>query len=80
MWCASQPELIRAVQHMPLNTDTSLLQFFIDPAHARQQSSVVGTKTLYQNCFHLLPNHYLRLGALRPTRFYPTEPKKERLT
>lgn len=74
VWCASQPELIRAIQHMSLNTDTSLLRFFMDPVHARQQSSAVGTKTLYQNCYHLLPNHYLRLGAVGPTRFYPIEP------
>lgn len=77
-WCASQPELIRAIQHMPLNSDTSLLQFLMDPVHARQQSSAVGTKTLYQNCFHLLPNHYFRLGAPGPTRFYPIEPIKNK--
>ena len=74
VWCASQPELIRAIHNMPLNTDASLLKFYMDPAYTSKESSTVGAKTLYQNCFHLLPNHYLRLDAPGPTRFYPTGP------
>ncbi len=78
VWCASQPELIRAIHNMPLSTDASLLQFYMDPAHTSQESSVVGSKTLYQNCLHLLPNHYLRLDALEPIRFYPIGPIKKK--
>jgi hypothetical protein len=71
VWCASQPELIRANRQMRLSNDTAFVSFITDPIHARQESANIGTNTLYENCYHLLPNHYLKLEAIKQTRFYP---------
>ncbi len=74
VWCASQPELIRANCHMNLNTDDALVRFLIDPKHALLESPWLGRGTLYESCFHLMANHYLDLDSLQQTRFYPTNP------
>ena len=70
--CASQPELIRANCPMSLNTDASMLNFVIDQSHAKEESAWVGSSTMYSDCFHLMPNHYLTLERFEQTRFYPS--------
>lgn len=70
-WCASQPELIRANCRLRLNTDNRLISFLMHPEHARRESSWVGPKTIYENCFHLMPNHYLSFERMAQARFYP---------
>lgn len=77
-WCASQPELIKASLGLELNPDEALQKFITSPEFLQKESPWVGTQTRYQNCFHLLPNHYLDAGTLEQKRFYPlrTLPKK----
>jgi len=75
-WCASQPELIVANHQMKLNTDEHLLKFLLDPLYAQKESSWVGNKTIYHNCYHLMPNNYLSLQNLHQTRFFPKRPIK----
>lgn len=70
-WCASQPELLKAVCHVRYNADPILIPFLTHRGHVNRESPWIGTSTLYENCFHLLPNHYLNLDRSHQVRFYP---------
>ena len=70
-WCASQPELIKANYPLHFNTDPLLMFFLTHPAHVQQESPWIGSSTLYKNCIHLLPNHYLSVDNKEQVRFYP---------
>jgi hypothetical protein len=74
VWCASQPELIKVNKQLRLKADDSMMQFLMHPAHIREESGWVGPATIYENCFHLLPNHYLDTECVEQIRFYPREP------
>lgn len=71
VWCASQPELIRAHCPLSLSMDEVMKRFLNEPCFAREESAWVGSGTLYESCFHLMPNHYLNLETMEQTRFYP---------
>jgi len=71
LWCASQPELIKANRQLRLNTNPLLLPFLTHPGHVQRESPWIGASTLYGNCFHLLPNHYISADRADPVRFYP---------
>jgi hypothetical protein len=73
-WCGSQPEIIRANCKLQRNTDEKLLQFLMDPAFGRSESSWVGNQTVYRDCLHLLPNHYLDVSRSEQVRFFPVGP------
>jgi hypothetical protein len=79
VWCASQPELINANHKLFFSTDDTLFRFLMNPEFARAESAWVGTRTIYENCFHVLPNHYLNVCRLEQIRFYPTRtiPRRE---
>ena len=73
-WFGSQPEIIKADHPLDITSDEALLNFLMSPERARNESQWVSTKTIYENCFHLLPNHYLDAGRFEQIRFYPSKP------
>ena len=79
-WCASQPELIKANRRLNLNANPNLMPFLMHPGHVQQESPWIGSSTLYEKCFHLLPNHYLRLDSTDQIRFYPKSVIKSKTT
>jgi hypothetical protein len=68
-WCASQPEVIKAICGLQPNPDTLLPPFLTHPSHVGRESQWIGSKTLYENCLHLVPNHYKHLESLEQVRF-----------
>ena len=70
-WCGSQPEIINEMHKLDWDTDEELLRFLMSPELSQTESAWVGARTLYKNCFHLLPNHYLDVNRLEQIRFYP---------
>ncbi|MBW1991390.1 MAG: hypothetical protein JRI59_04610 [Deltaproteobacteria bacterium] len=77
-WCGSQPEIIKAAVGLEREDDEGLLAFVLNPRFARQESAWVGSRTIYKNCHRLLPNHFLKLGASQPVRFFPLVPLEKR--
>lgn len=71
VWCGSQPEIINAVQSLRWCLDEELLGFVMTPNQSVTESAWIGNRTIYENCFHLLPNHYLDLNRQRQIRFFP---------
>ena len=76
--CGSQPEIIKTNHPMTLTSDEALFDFLMNPEGARNESQWLSNKTIYENCFHLLPNHYLDANRLEQIRFYPSKPLPER--
>lgn len=73
LWCASQPELIRTQCDLRYSQDSDLLEYIHSSEFSKKESPLYGPKTIYQDCSHLLPNHYLNLKQNRSIRFYPSE-------
>jgi len=71
-WCGSQPEIIKANCRLRWNTDEKLLQFLLSPRLGPRRIRMVGTKTVYEGCLHLLPNHYLDVNRFEQVRYFPT--------
>ena len=73
-WCASQPELIRQKFDLNFGNDPDMLEFIHRSDFSSRESPWFGNRTIYQECFHLLPNHYLDLKQCNQVRFYPSTP------
>jgi hypothetical protein len=72
-WCFSQPGLYRFVQ--PVEYSRESVEFIRSKECQKDFEAVwPATSSPYDEVAHLLPNHYLDLGAHTTTRFYPTEP------
>lgn len=72
--CASQPELLRELHPLTLSTDASKLDFMHSELLEKNEYAWVGSETIYENCYHLLPNHYLDFKTAEQIRFYPVKP------
>lgn len=70
-WFASQPTLINTVKDLTLSSDDSLHAFHQSKEYLDKQSSWIGNKTIWENCYHLMPNHYLDVINQTATRFFP---------
>ena len=77
-WCGSQPEILKAAVGLDREDDDELLAFMVDPAFAREESAWVGNRTPYRGCYHLLPNHYLKLNSNKQIRFFPVEKPEQK--
>lgn len=75
-WSASQPELLKRNCALEFTTDPNLTEFLTHPGHVTHESAWIGAQTIYSNCFHLLPNHYVTTQSTRQVRFYPNSPPK----
>jgi hypothetical protein len=73
LWCGSQPEIIKAATGLALNTDKNLSEFIKSFDYQRKEYALVGDKTRYADCYHLLPNHFLDLLSGQSIRFFPKE-------
>ena len=61
--------MIKTQIELNLNRDEALVDFILHPNYCKSESDWVGTSTVYQNCFHLLPNFFLDLKKGEPERF-----------
>jgi hypothetical protein len=74
LYCASQPELLKALLPLQLSTDASKLEFMHSTLLEKNEYAWVGTETIYDFCYHLLPNHFLEYRTAKQVRYYPTKP------
>jgi hypothetical protein len=70
-WCASQPTLINQVQNLSETSNTDILTFKNSPDYKKRESAWIGNQTAFDNCLHLMPNHYLDLNSCSTKRFFP---------
>jgi len=71
MWCASQPTLIKQVTTLSESADQALIDFKNSRDYIKRESAWIGNKTIYEDCYHLMPNHYLSFKQAGQIRFFP---------
>ncbi|MBE9533978.1 MAG: hypothetical protein IMF03_03190, partial [Proteobacteria bacterium] len=71
--CGSDPNILKRFLPFEKNEDPALQTFINDPRYKIDESAWIGPGTLYKDCFHLLPNHYLDLNTFQVKRFFPLE-------
>lgn len=71
VFCGSQPEIIDAVNSLELTTSPDILDFILGKDYTKHESDWIGNKTIYRNCYHLLPNNYLIFNKFESHRFAP---------
>jgi len=69
IWCASQPHLI--AKSLGLNNEDTRRQFQQLPLFQGEEYWYPGTLTLFDNIYHLLPNHYLDIISGKAHRYWP---------
>ena len=72
--CASQPTLINQVEKLIETTNEEILKLINSATYKNTESAWIGNKTVYENCQHLMPNHYLDLNKCSQLRFFPKKP------
>jgi len=72
VWCGSQPEILRT--QIELTPNESVIKFVELNTSAYPDWVMTGKRTIYNDCFALLPNHRLDLGTGKSERFFPLEP------
>lgn len=70
---ASQPNLIADLLDVPKRKDEVLLKFIHSKQFLDAENNMIGDESIYENIFHLLPNHYLDLNLKKTFRFFPIE-------
>ena len=73
IWCGSQPEIIKSAAGLSSHEDKALMQFTKSFDYQRKEYALVGNKSRYAGCYHLLPNHFLNLTSATAIRFFPKE-------
>ncbi len=70
-WYGSQPSII--AYELDLETNfTPEIEEFMHSAEYKKECAWIGDGTVYNNLFHLLPNHYIDLERTEVKRFWPT--------
>ncbi len=75
--CGSTPTLLAKCFNVPRDEDKDLVDFFTKSRNVDPECKWVGTRTVYKDVLHLLPNHYLDLLAGKTYRFWPVRAGKE---
>lgn len=73
-WFGSQPEIIKRNTKLDLREDSELVGFLRSEKFRQKESAWIGNKTIYENCYALIPNHYLQVLQAKMVRFFPLCP------
>ncbi|WP_053991858.1 hypothetical protein [Mangrovimonas sp. TPBH4] len=67
--CGSQPEIIKACNLFDIKIDPLLNAITKNKDYINTEGMWVGSKTIYSNVYHLMPNHFLDLKNQSQSRF-----------
>jgi len=76
IYCGSTPNIINKYTNLELDRDKSINEF-ISSNEYKNSGLWVGTRTPFQNIFHLLPNFYLDLDKKMFYRYWPYNKREE---
>ncbi len=71
VWCASQPHTIAQELDIEKNRNHEFLNFINSKEFINNENALFGDVTLYDDIFHLLPNHYLSISNKTTVRYWP---------
>ena len=72
IWCASQPSTLAQLLGIDEDRSPGVQAFYETDLYAGEEASWMGDGTKYAGIRHLMPNHYLDLGARKAFRYWPT--------
>jgi hypothetical protein len=72
IWCSSQPHLIARQLELKFN-ESARRDLSETPLFKSSEHWYPGKITLFNDVYHLLPNHYLDTVRKTPVRYWPTE-------
>ena len=70
--CGSDPNILRSAHGLEPHDDPELQRHLTSKRYQKLESPLLGSTTLFKDCKHLLPNHYLDLQTLKAQRFFPS--------
>ena len=70
VWCGSQPSIIAHELGLKINL-TPEIKEFIHSSQYKKECAWIGDGTIYDNLWHMFPNHYMDLELLEVKRFWP---------
>ena len=71
IWCSAQPHILAELLGTKKRTDKDLLSFLESSAFELNERSMIGVVSVYDNIYHLLPNHDLNLVDGSSSRYWP---------
>lgn len=71
IWCSAQPHILAELLGKRKRQDKDLLSFLESPAFDLNERCMIGAASLYEDIYHLLPNHDLNLADCSSTRYWP---------
>jgi len=75
--CGSTSNILAHYFEIPRDNDPEIVKFFESEVFNRFGRRWIGTRTVYKDIFHLLPNHYLDLIKGKQHRFWPVTRRME---
>ena len=70
IWCGSQPSIIAHELGLEENITPEIKEFINSPEY-KFEHAWIGDGTIYENLWHMLPNHYLDMELQKVRRFWP---------
>ncbi len=73
IWCSAQPHILAELLGKGKKEDKDLHSFLESTAFELNERCMVGAESLYEDIYHLLPNHDLDLVNHSSSRYWPSE-------
>lgn len=70
IWCGSNPSILSNVLDLKKRNDQDLINFLNSEYFKKNENAWFGDKTIYENTYHLLPNHYLDIKTNFVARYW----------
>lgn len=74
VWCASQPHTIAKELGKKENKDPDLLEFINSKEFVEDEHCMIGDGTIFNDIYHLMPNHFLSINERNIQRYWPDKP------
>lgn len=74
VWCASQPHTIAKELDIPKSDNPDLLEFINSKNFEEDEHCMIGDGTIFDDIYHLMPNHYLSVNEREIRRYWPDNP------
>jgi len=69
--CGSTPDIIAYAHKLPLTSNKEIINFYNSEEFKKNDQIWIGKSTMYDNIYHLLPNHFLNFSNNVVKRFWP---------
>ena len=73
IWCSAQPHILAELLDKQENQNEDLIEFYSSKQYQAYERNWIGNETIYNDIYHLYPNHYLDLNGGEYTRYWPNQ-------